>query len=564
MVVEWLVGIAGLREVAVHTAEQQHRFDCLFDACLALIPIGVSTSDRQQSLRCAIAAAAGSDLDEGLAAGAIFQSAQSADIPGVRRKKIEESIEQARRGLKKSERNKSLAVQVLAGLGDPLICDESESAAGSRPGVIYFRDEWYLWRSRYWYRIQASDFEPMAIRRLRDLNPDEDPKTGLIKDVLENLRGICHVLSDESLPLWLAGEAPVRSPYLALANGLIDLNSLADGPLSLIPHTRDHFDTVRLGFNFDQVAECPRWDQFLCEIFPNQPEECRGCDRRVRLLQEMFGYCLLRRECTFEAIFILTGDGANGKSTVLEILTGLLGAENVSAVPFEHFDRRFGLAEMVNKLANISSDMGKYRPGAEGRIKQIASGEKLQVDRKFLPLESVNIYAKTIFATNKLPRLSDQTDGMWRRIRLIPFREQFSGERCNPQLKSELREELPGIFNWAIEGARRLIRQRRFTECDVCHAALLAYRRSVDTVREFVHEMCEIDHDELAHVRCRDLYLAYKAWAKEMGHQPKSNTNFGRDLLAIEGVRKSREGTRPRLNMYVGIRLLPAPGPLVT
>lgn len=554
ILVEWLASITCLRIVMLHSAEVERKFDDLFEACLALIQIGASTADRQQALRCAIVAAAGSDLDEGLAAGSIVEACKSIKINGIKLGQIEKAIAEGRKGTSGSvDSQESLTVRVLVQFSpNPNRVDCANE--GGRRGINFFKDDWYLWRNNCWIKRTNGAIRPLVVKELRALNHGRDAKSCTISDVLKNLEALCLVQSENPLPLWLGDDQPRRSKYLALQNGLINLSQIEEGQVDFLEHTPQHFDTVLLGCEYDPAADCPRWLRFLAEVFqPLAGEDAGLCDHRAEIIQEFFGYCLLRGQCHFETMFVLLGEGANGKSTLLEVLTAMLGSVNVSNVPFEKFGDRFRLEELVGKLANISSDMGRFSQEAEGRLKQITSGESIQIDRKYRDAISCVLSPKLIFATNDLPRFVDRSDGIWRRLMIVPFFQQFSGVARDTRLKSELCAELPGILAWAIRGAQRLIQQEGFTECQVCERELAEHRRDADPVTQFVEAQCVID--PTARLRCQAIYEHYKFWAKQSGYYHKSIESFGRDLQRIDGISRVREGSGQRRYQYVGIRL---------
>jgi putative DNA primase/helicase len=116
------------------------------------------------------------------------------------------------------------------------------------------------------------------------------------------------------------------------------------------------------------------------------------------------------------------GEGANGKSVLLDVLTALLGEENVSQVPLEMFGQRFQLTPTIDKLANICAEVGEISAVAEGVLKQFTAGDRMYFDRKGIPGIERYPTARLILATNNRPRFRDRSMGIWRRILLVPFR----------------------------------------------------------------------------------------------------------------------------------------------
>ncbi|MEB8772355.1 phage/plasmid primase, P4 family, partial [Bacillus cereus] len=149
-------------------------------------------------------------------------------------------------------------------------------------------------------------------------------------------------------------------------------------------------------------------------------------DKKIRaILEEILGYILFRRN-EFAATFILTGDGSNGKSSYLKIIRKLIGSDNASSLDLNELDQRFKTAELFGKLANIGDDIGKGYIKESSIFKKLSTGETLNVERKGKdPFDFTN-YAKLIFSANEMPRINDFSDGLGRRLQIVPFKAKFT------------------------------------------------------------------------------------------------------------------------------------------
>src|SRR5262249_34236655 len=245
----------------------------------------------------------------------------------------------------------------------------------------------------------------------------------------------------------------------------VDIESLLEGASpALIPASPDWFSTVRLRYSFDPSAKCPQFDGFLQEMFEADEE-------RIRIVQQWFGYCLTS-DTSQEKFLMLEGEGANGKSVLLDVLTALLDPSNVSHVPLESFGDKFQLTMTIGKLANIASEVGEINRVAEGVLKSFTSGDRMYFDRKCIPGIEAYPTARLILSTNVRPRFADKSAGIWRRMLLVPCRVTIPPEKQDKDLKSKLCRELPGIFNWAIRGLSSLRKAGRFVEPQVCREGL--------------------------------------------------------------------------------------------
>ena len=135
-----------------------------------------------------------------------------------------------------------------------------------------------------------------------------------------------------------------------MRNGLLDLSSASSGHKqgALQSLTPNWFSAVRLPYDYDSASVCPRWAVFLDRVLEGDAE-------RIRLLQEWFGY-LLTPDTSLQRFLVLEGEGANGKSIIVEVVEAMVGYANVSHVPIEVFDERFQLTMTVDKLVNIAPE----------------------------------------------------------------------------------------------------------------------------------------------------------------------------------------------------------------
>lgn len=366
-----------------------------------------------------------------------------------------------------------------------------------------------------------------------------------IHDVIHCIGANVTVPDNHDLPLWAEMSLGEYQPYarfnmqprrwISMKNGILDIDALLAGkPAEKCVHNPSSkwLNTVKLEYDFDVDASCNRWQQFLDEIMEEDEE-------RIAIIQEAFGYCLWD-STELERFFILVGSGQNGKSTMMNILEAMLGRANVSFLSPSELEDRFMRAELYGKLANICTDMDDVDRFSEKLIKKICSGETIIADRKFRKGVQWQPRTKLFFATNVLPRFVDITQGIWRRAIIVPFDVQIPNSRKDTRLLGKLKEELPGIFLWSVQGMIRLLRDREFTyslECDRVHRE---YKRQCFPILTFLDEETELDEE--GSITMKDLYQSYKAWCSEHGlTKPKPLHMFARDVYEFrKSVRKER------------------------
>jgi P4 family phage/plasmid primase-like protien len=340
-------------------------------------------------------------------------------------------------------------------------------------------------------------------------------------------------------------------PWVALKNGILDIDT---GELR--PHTPEWFSTCCLPYDHDPKGACETWLATLDRCFDGDGE-------RVALLQEWFGYCLTSGT-DLQAFLIVAGEGGTGKSTICAALRAVLGEENVSSVGLEAFSERFGLWPTVGKLANISAEIGELDRCAEGKLKAYTSGDPLTLDRKGLVPVTISPTAKLVFATNNPPRFSDKSQGLWRRLFLMPCDVVIPKKERVPGMdKAEWWEEsgeLPGILNWALEGLRRLRQAGQFTRPKVMESCLGQHRRESNPARLFLEEECR-PHDD-ASTSCEVVYNAYVRWCERNGFRYKLTANdFGREVRRVytSVERKQQRKDGKQVWQYVGLSLVNEP-----
>jgi phage/plasmid-associated DNA primase len=234
----------------------------------------------------------------------------------------------------------------------------------------------------------------------------------------------------------------------------------------------------------------------------------------------------------------------------------ILAYANVSHVPIEVFDERFQLTMTVNKLVNIAPEANDTARLNEGVLKQFTGGDSIYHDKKGVQGFDAKPTARLMITTNNRPPISDRSDGLWRRMLLLPFRVQIPPQEQDVQLSQKLKVEVAGILNWALAGRRSLRQRGRFTEATICVAAVQEYRRESNSAGVFLREECHFESG--SRTRVDTLYRTYGEWAKANGHTLLSNAQFGKEVARkyplVKKVRPTEsDGTRPW--MYQGLAL---------
>lgn len=310
---------------------------------------------------------------------------------------------------------------------------------------------------------------------------------------------------------------------LNVANGTLDLRTGL-----LRPHSVDDLITRLAPVAYDAAATCPTWLAFLERILA-------GDARLVRFLQVAAGYSLTG-SCSEQCFFVCHGRGANGKSTMLETLRGVLGDYSRNT-PTDTLLRSGDRRGPENDLARLRGarfvsavESGEGRRLDEERVKRLTGGDT--VTARFLYREHFEFVnsAKIWMAVNDRPEITGVDDGIWRRVRLIPFDVTIPASEQDRQLPAKLREEGPGILRWAVEGCR-LWQDEGLQSPAPVEAATGGWRNDANPVALFVAEQCS--RGEALTAMAGALYEAYCAWSAEGAAKPLSAKGFGMRLSGL-------------------------------
>ena len=328
---------------------------------------------------------------------------------------------------------------------------------------------------------------------------------------------------------------------LNFTNGVLDLE---EGKFS-DQHKRELFQNIQFPFDFDRDQKCPQWLEFLKSL--------KFDDETVMRLQEWVGYCLFPRVIgTLQKSLFFIGEGSNGKSVFLETIASVL--DNVSHLELSELFDRFKIAEIEGKLANICTDVETSKV-MDARFKKIVAGETQSAERKFKDPFEFQPFAKILFSANDFIPTKDRTHGFYRRFDIVRFDRIFGPEEQKPDLLQDLKKEIPGIFNWGLEGLERLSEQdwkmTRSKFMESCHEE---FRRATNPLQIFLEEECTVEKE--SSIDSTLLREAYKNFCEERGYKILSDNNLGQELkrLGIERKRKRQEGIRGYV--YEGLMLL--------
>ncbi len=378
----------------------------------------------------------------------------------------------------------------------------------------------------YWKQTNDEYLKSQIRKKLRDINRKWD-KSYYIR---ETMQAVKHLLIDDKTKDRFTVDPDNSNHYLNTKTGMLDWKK---GIIK--PHKPAYYSRFQFPVEYVPGAQCPTWIKSLNQWVDDEDT--------IKFLQEFIGYCLIKDTSQHVAV-ILHGSGSNGKSTLLDVLIHLFGEENLTNIDLQRLSNRFEIANIKDVLVNICSDIDSTYMTETGLLKTLIAGEKLRGEFKHRDSFDFKPIVRLIFSANEIPKVRDKTEGWYRRLRIIRFPHTFKkgDPGFDPYLKEKLKDELPGIFNWAIEGLKRYRKNKGFTISQSMKMAKREYKNENDSVMSFVNEkLIKHDVDQPDWVIAKSvLYREYKAYCEESGLNAVSRWKFTHRLknLGFEDAKR--------------------------
>ena len=300
-----------------------------------------------------------------------------------------------------------------------------------------------------------------------------------------------------------------QDDLLAVGNGTVDLRTGEPGP-----HDPNHWLTRRVAYNYNPEAVAPRWRQFLLEVFDGDAE-------MAAFMQRLIGYGITGH--TVEQCFaVLYGTGANGKSVLLSVLDEVFD-DLVGVSPFSAFETRGAntstadMAALRGRRLVFAQEGERSKPMAEAVLKNVTGGDAITCRHLYKDFMTFRPNFLLVLSSNYKPRFAGQDEGLWRRVKLIPFNRYFAADERDHYLTQTLMGEAEGILAWAIEGAAEWYRNG-LGDPPVIVEATKTYKETSDELAGFVGWV--VVADTLGEIRGAVLYEAYRDWANHEGVKP--------------------------------------------
>lgn len=362
-----------------------------------------------------------------------------------------------------------------------------------------------------------------------------------VDDIIDRLKSYAEIqISEDDFDLY--------PQLINFNNCVIDVETL-----QTLKHSSKYRFTSFINANYFEKVE--NGENFLRFI-----DQCtNGDENMIRQIQEVIGYTI-GNYTNAKKMFVLIGKPHTGKSTILELLTEIIGESYTSNVPLHELSGRFSLADLFKKKLNVCGELNDGILKNINVIKSITGNDRLRADLKYRdPINFIN-KAKVMMAGNVMPQIQtiDNTSAFTDRILFLVFKNTIPADKRDYSLKEKLILEKDFIVQWAIEGLYRLLLNNFvFTESLDSIEFKNQYQEDIGNIMDFINVMCKIDpkNGDLK-VHKRDLYTAYLSYGRDNCHNILNKKEFFNEIkkLPVKPAKFRYKKSSP-LDGFLGIAL---------
>ncbi len=441
---------------------------------------------------------------------------------------------------------------------------------------------WFRWTGNYWeedvikdalaevdsvVEIYAKEASKQSIARINATKKQDEPAAGkaerLEKGLLVRIhhlqsvhrkRDVLILAAAGSDSLGITGDQWDLNPWLlGCKNGVVDLKSGEFRP----GRPEDYIKTVAPTQWLDIETPAPTWERFLGEIYDGDKD-------LIAFVQRLLGYSITGLS-TEHILPILWGKGRNGKGTLLETISDVLGPL-AGAIQSEMLLSQARVRSSAGPSPDImalrgrrivwGSEVDEGRRLDIGKMKWLVGGDTL-VGRHVHGKREIQFKpTHTLFLlTNHKPHIPAEEYAAWERIHLVPFTLSFVDDpkgknerKRDPYVKEKLIAESPGILAWLIRGCIAW-QEEGLSPPDTVKEATEKYREDEDVIGQFVEEGCALS--PTGKIQAKVFHDTYRKWCESNGHSPLNGKKFG-ERMRERFERVEESGRR----FYKGVNLI--------
>lgn len=431
---------------------------------------------------------------------------------------------------------------------------------GGRMIYVHGHNEWLHWSGDRWVlcdqgqEIQAAKqaAQAMMADAAASLAVDQDRGKGRVREAmaahnLPRLKAALELARSEPGMSTGPAELDANPKLLGVGNGVVDLKSG-----TLIANRPDMLITHHCAAEYDPAATCPRWLQFLDEVFA-------GDQATINAVQLLLGYTITGLN-TEEIMIFCTGFGANGKSIFGNIVNRVVGGYSkvaphslLAARRRDDHGPRGDIAMLEGARLVSVNELPAGMQLEEQAVKALAGREPISARELYEGFRTFDPRFTVWVRTNHRPIIKGDDDGIWRRIVVLPFRQKFEGPNCDKNLESKLWVERDSILRWMVEGAGQYLASGNLGLSPTILAEQRQYRRDSDLLGEFLAD-CTVA-DPASRILDKQLFGSWVLWCDGNGHKAGSKTTFTQRLRERHFLVERSNGRK----FYSGLRDVPSP-----
>jgi len=398
--------------------------------------------------------------------------------------------------------------------------------------ITFTAEAWWKYQHGVW-----TDFPESSIFQAAVVAMKNKLRIGNVKEAIDGLKGMVN----KEWWNWYTDPG-----FVNCLSGMIELKTG-----EIFPHDPKYGSRCQVKCNYDwaNLEKTDRWLDFGQEVYPEPG------NTKFIILQKYFGYCLLP-DSRFQKALFLVGDGANGKSRIVDILVDIIGEENASSLDMDDLAEKFNISMMEGKMINVATEIETKKPAATNTFKKASSGDLVKAERKYGIPYQFRPYCKFIFTMNTPPMITDKSHGFMRRPIVLQHNRRFEegAPDTDENLMAKLIEEKDGIFMWMLAGLGYLLKDHGFKVGEDVKKDTRNFMANLNPLLIYIEENCDIGEKYM--MSSKDLYEDYQDWCKKHGHSAISMTLLYRQLKQHFNVEKRIQGKR-RTSKLIGIQLAP-------
>lgn len=390
--------------------------------------------------------------------------------------------------------------------------------------IVYSLGRFYMFNGIYYKRCETIEIERIIHTEInRNLN------TTARNEIINFLKIKAYVSSDKFDKDWY--KIAVRNGTLNLVTGEVDTP------------TKNDLNTIYIDYEYN---DDPEYSQIIDEFF----KQLSGGDlNRMQFLYEIVGYCLLKKNL-FEKFFIFKGEGGTGKSTYLNLIQRLIGPEFVANIALSDMNKDYYLANLPSKLVNFDDDVQDTKALKDsGRFKSIISGNKISARKIYEDVITFIPFCTCIFSCNKLPKISDNTTGLFRRMIILKLNNKV--EHPDPLFLQRITEtDMEYLFFKAVQAIKLAIERGSFTINDSEEDMIREYKRHQSAISNWIYD-CDYCAGNFKDKKVLTMYGIFRNWAEDMGYKNiPTQLEFREQICQLYSLRtelRSVEDDGPRI-----------------